>query len=876
VADVRRALLARAGGGLAAAVIASGAWAQPALVRDLRPEAAAQSMGAGSLLQLGDQVLFFADDEAHGRELWRSDGTREGTALVKDICPGACSSAASYQSLFKVGDRALFAASDGEFGAELWTSDGTVSGTRRITDLCPGSCGSDPSLALALGERVLFTVSRRAPLAHQVWATDGTAAGTLPLAEIGAPGDGSWAGGFARLGTQALFWIGPSRHALWRTDGTPAGTAPVTTVESAFSGPAMVEFAGRLWFAALGPTSSELWFTDGTAAGTGRFAALSPGYPDWQPRPLFAFGGHLYYSVVTQPGSLPHAVWRTDGNPAHTEPAPQLAPGGRPPEHVFPMGNGLLFVGEGDWHLYSITAGEALPRRLAQFACEPSQVTFLPLGSRVLAAAADGLRCAALLSTDGTPAGTAVVQRFGFGGFGMTAAHGGALLAAPNGRGEQALWSSDGTTSGTREIGDFRADVVSSLPAPLAALGADLYFTAQTHPRWPTEALWRSDGSAAGTEELVRGAVKEAAVAAGWLYFARDDVDSAWPADAGLWRTEGGDLFRVADLDDIQFLTAAPAGAPPRLFFGRQSHGQELWTTDAATGDTRLVVDLDPEWINSGPIPSFSNRQYPNSLTAFGRRVLFNALPAGSSQPELWRSDGTAGGTARIAAFRADTRELTALADRVLFVATRDRSGAELWATDGTRRGTQLVRDLLPGGESSNPRQLTRLGEQVYFFARDGRGGEALWRSDGTPAGTARVSPLRRRGRPSQGLELVAAGGRLFFTAFNPTTGHELWTSDGSSSGTRLLEIRAGADGSHAEWLTAAAGRVYFAAADSVHGQELWTSDGTPAGTALVADLVGGAAASSPAGLRVAGDRLFFSAFDPHHGRELFAFELRP
>lgn len=38
-----------------------------------------------SFVNVGGTLFFTADDGVHGRELWRSDGTRAGTVLVKDI-----------------------------------------------------------------------------------------------------------------------------------------------------------------------------------------------------------------------------------------------------------------------------------------------------------------------------------------------------------------------------------------------------------------------------------------------------------------------------------------------------------------------------------------------------------------------------------------------------------------------------------------------------------------------------------------------------------------------------------------------------------------------------------------------------------------------
>jgi len=72
-------------------------------------------------------VFFRADDGSSGRELWKTDGTRDGTVLVKDIRPGGDGS--SPLNFAALGDKVFFYADDGIRGAELWGSNGTDAGT---------------------------------------------------------------------------------------------------------------------------------------------------------------------------------------------------------------------------------------------------------------------------------------------------------------------------------------------------------------------------------------------------------------------------------------------------------------------------------------------------------------------------------------------------------------------------------------------------------------------------------------------------------------------------------------------------------------------------------------------------------------------------
>ena len=72
---------------------------------------------------VGGTLFFVADDGVSGAELWRSDGTADGTLLVKDINSGGGGS--SPATLTNVGGTLFFAANDGVGGTELWSSDGT-------------------------------------------------------------------------------------------------------------------------------------------------------------------------------------------------------------------------------------------------------------------------------------------------------------------------------------------------------------------------------------------------------------------------------------------------------------------------------------------------------------------------------------------------------------------------------------------------------------------------------------------------------------------------------------------------------------------------------------------------------------------------------
>jgi ELWxxDGT repeat protein len=105
---------------------------------------------------VGDQLFFRLDDNVHGPELWKTDGTAPAV-LVKDINPGPGTSRIGH--LTAAGGRLYFAATDGEHGFELWQSDGTESGTRMTMDIRPGPAPSNPDQLTAADGRLYFNAT---------------------------------------------------------------------------------------------------------------------------------------------------------------------------------------------------------------------------------------------------------------------------------------------------------------------------------------------------------------------------------------------------------------------------------------------------------------------------------------------------------------------------------------------------------------------------------------------------------------------------------------------------------------------------------------------------------------------------------------------
>jgi ELWxxDGT repeat protein len=127
--------------------------------------------GAIDLLSTAGRNVYFTA----GGQLWVSDGTEAGThSLPATPAQGP---------LAAIGDGIVFAAGDATTGTELWVSDGTAEGTHLVADLYPGTFGSSPK-ELTSASNVVYFSAYHDLFGLELWVTDGTSAGTKLVADI--------------------------------------------------------------------------------------------------------------------------------------------------------------------------------------------------------------------------------------------------------------------------------------------------------------------------------------------------------------------------------------------------------------------------------------------------------------------------------------------------------------------------------------------------------------------------------------------------------------------------------------------------------------------------------------------------------------------
>jgi len=202
-----------------------------------------------------------------GTELWRSNGTVEGTERLEDLFPGVTGS--NPTSLVSLGSLLFFAAEDPVEGRELFFSSGEPN-SATILPLFPGPQSSSPTELIAVADSRAIVMAATVPFVGR------------ELVVLTYPVD-----------------VSPALYAF----ASPSITVIdlVSGPENAFPGD-FCAFQGNsfpvLFRATVPGSGSELFVsTDGSAQGTGMLKDICPGPCSSSPRFITFFQSKFYFQV---------------------------------------------------------------------------------------------------------------------------------------------------------------------------------------------------------------------------------------------------------------------------------------------------------------------------------------------------------------------------------------------------------------------------------------------------------------------------------------------------------------------------------------------------------------------------------------------------
>jgi trimeric autotransporter adhesin len=770
-----------------------------------------------NLTDLNGVLYFVKDDDIHGEELWKTDGTAAGTELVKDINPGLESSI--IYGLTKVSNILYFVAYRPSEGFALWKTEGTAANTVMVKDINLFSTSQYDSGIYSLTDvnGILMFVANDGTTGNELWKSDGTATGTVLVKDIFPGPTGSSIADLINVNGNLFFRAESSTNnrELWTSSGTDASTslrANINPSSSSFPSNFNVIFSSGSYFlyftADNGTNGREVYRLSLSVAGsTPLLYDINPGFAGSNPINFKVIAGAILYFSANEP-TFGIEVYRL---------TPAITP------------TRLTDINP--------NAGNSFPSEFFNYGADVYFLAYNPLTGHE-------------------------------------------------------LYKNNGTTSTLIEI---NSGAESSNPNSFTILNGQMYFFVSKESTLESKLM--KIPAFGGSPQLVKTIVDSyffesfsslsssyydhIEVSNNLLFFvAVDNINGL-----NLWKTDGTNTIIVKDSSPgssncTNFLSA---GATTFFFADNFTNGKELWKTDGTSGGTALVKDIRPgslgyngyyekgiefnnkilfnvtnfffdsqTWIsdgtNAGTIPLLDNNGLPVSAFNF---ILFQNMVFFTSNGELWKTDGSPGGTYSIG-YISDGIINYVIKNNELFIITNIDLNVQIFKTNGISISLiETIPNLYYLGSG-----IFKVGNTYCFTATNATFGQEIWKTDLAAGTTSLLKDIKTGStnglaNSSKPQELVSDGTTLYFSAENNDNGRELWKSTGTTAGTEMvkniqpdlfinLQIVGGS--SFPENLKLVGNTLYFSTIQNNlfganYGRELWKSDGSDIGTVLVKDI---------------------------------------
>lgn len=588
------------------------------LVRDISP--ANSSSTPQDFIKAGNNVFFTATDGINGRELWKTNGTYAGTVMVKDINLTSTlnesytfSSTVDKRKFVDVNGTLFFLANSGPEGFELWKSNGTTNGTTLVKDFLPGPASAEYYNFQVLGSNLYFSVADIKGK-NIYYKTNGTSIGTVAISDLNPNWPLESVYPLLAVNNSYFYFVAYNSsigYELFKTDGnTISLVKDIDTNPFATSGNFNTKegLGNNLIFSYNDNLrGNEVWKTDGL----NNISIIK----DIRKYP-YNYGSDYYSNSANPSGMVTlnnytyfvsnSSIWRTNGVDVEIFNSSGVSTNG-----IIGSNNKIRWISgsnvyESDGETVTlITTLSDYSYYTSSVVADVNGITYFTYGTNSY-----GIE---LWRTDGTAAGTFMLRDINWGSSHTNHSNfrkvGNKLFFTANeiNTGSE-LWVTNGTSEGTYMVKDIYPGSYSPYLHSLTNLNDQLLIFSTNS--FSPQKLWRSDGTEAGTymiPDSYSGSTFPASYEMGQFAVLNNRVyyEGVYNNGYRLFSSDGNSTTIVNyDVDPEAIIKFKD-----ELYFRGagyiKTEGYELWKTDGTLAGTTLVKDIYPGYPSSRPSKFF-------------------------------------------------------------------------------------------------------------------------------------------------------------------------------------------------------------------------------------------------------------------------------
>lgn len=682
---------------------------------------------------LWNHKIFFAHGSISARQLWVSDGTINGTVKLKDnIGSFAQGGESGYGAFMPAPNILYFYTKTTAYGStELWRTDGTANGTYLLDYNNRSNGMNETGSKSSLFYFNKYSIFNDNNAASELWASDGISTFKVRTMFQNTSSVGFTITSFPEY---SLLVIDSVSHFKMVAAGGNSPTfqqiTPKVKTNGFYVGSVKMGYhAGKVVFNWNGVNDNEeIWITDGTLSGTS-VLTNSPNNPLYFKHygdidKYFFFEGYMSqplnssdkdFAVINKSNGQ-YKKFTTSSQYINPQVRKNFLP---PPSAEFTVpkaliGNKYYFIETLSRDLIEIDTNGTLATKIftIPYNAPFKYANLYNVNNRLIIRRIENNKSEDVLFvkkgniiynlTDSLPSPKPTHLTV----FANTGSY--IYFMANDTLNVKKIWVSDGTSIGTYRLNNFDASPSSSSPSNFQSFDNGLFFLANDGKN--DREIWYSQGDPNSTILMTNIFTNQNTPFVNGTAKLGSDIYILYAGNYLIKYSQSGHTPVLTPLSLGQSTrneSFEPVGNELFFTYDDTSWGNELYKI-TSIGTVDIVKDI----YTGSAIGSF-----PSNLKAVGNTLFFSA-DGNSTRRELYKSDGTGSGTVLVKDINAGSgstnfKDFNSYNQKLIFVT----DSSKLWVSDGTNAGTTTIQDF--GGSSRILSGFKEFNGKLYFGVKN-------------------------------------------------------------------------------------------------------------------------------------------------------------